>query len=140
MFNAKKVEQKQEKHASSNFLLTINPNNSGIDYRDKLDNFTRYILNHFDRYLTPKQEAYGLSLKNNIVKTRVEYSIEQNSLGAFHSHSLIEINQKKGYYHVNLPLLRQDLREEFGYDPHVDIKYFRNNAEAVKAYISKRQK
>lgn len=140
MFNAQRVEQKQDKQPTSNFLMTINTNNSSLEHRDKVDFVTKTILNHFDKFLIPKQEAYGIKLENNIISTKVKYSIEQNSLGAFHSHSLIEIKQKKGYYHVNLPKLREALYSQFGYNPHLDIKYYKNSSEAVEAYISKKQR
>lgn len=135
--NVKKIETKDNLSTSSNFILTINTNDANEAVKDKLDHCVVSILNHFDKFLIPKNEAYGIKLRNNIIKTNAQYAIEKSSKNFLHSHALIEIQQKKGIYHVDLNKIRKALETQFGYTPYVNLKVFKNSSEAVKAYISK---
>lgn len=136
--NVKKIEKKDDLTNTSNFILTVNTNSSDENSKNKLNDCMESILNNFDKFLTPKNEAYGIKLQNNITKTAAQYSIEKApKAGAWHAHALIEIHQKKGIYHVNLNLLREALESQFGYTPYVNVKWYKDSSEAIKRYISK---
>lgn len=138
MFKAKQITKKENLVNTSNFILTINTNDSSEGAKELLEKCTVAILNNFDKFLKAKDQAYGVSLKNNIVSTNVEFAIEQAPKGKyFHSHSLIQIKQKKGIYHVNLDLVRAALNSQFGYVPYVNVKWFKDSSSAVLNYISK---
>lgn len=138
MFKANQITKKENLVNSSNFILTINTNDYSESAKDTLERSTTAILNHFDRFIIPKNEAYGIALKNNITHTKAEFSIEKSPKGGYyHCHSLIEIRQKKGIYHVNLELIRKALESQFGYIPYVNVRFFKDASEAVKTYISK---
>ena len=138
MFKANQIKKKENLTNTSNFILTFNINDSSESAKETLELSATAILNHFDRFLIPKNEAYGISLKNNITKTKAEFSIEQAPKGKYyHCHCLIEIQQKKGIYHVNLELIRKALETQFGYIPYVNVRWFKDSSETIKQYISK---
>jgi len=139
--------KKEAASVSSNFLLTINPNASFDDPEKaraanaRLKEVLSGIFGRFEQFLIPKGEAYGVALKSNILDASIESETEIGSKNhRLHSHSLIKIKQKKGYYHINQALLRQVLAELYQYQVHVDIKFFKDSASAVLAYVKKGQK
>lgn len=127
-----------EKEKSSNFILTINPNSLDKNAKKLLVYCTRKILENIDKFLVPKGEASDLSDDENIKSVDLTFVLEKAPTNkTYHTHSLIQIKQKQGMYHLNVNLIRKTLEARFGYIPYVNVKGFKSNDVDVINYMLK---
>lgn len=134
--NSRNKEKETEK--TSNFILTINPNSLDKKAKKLLIYSTRKILEHIDKFLIPKDDANELSIQDNIKDVKINFVVEKAPGNkTYHTHSLIQIVQKKGMFHLNLPLIRETLKSRFGYVPYVNARGFKSNDVDVINYLMK---
>lgn len=144
MVNFQVKRGKKTKEVSSNFMITVNPNQAyeDEDQARAAESFLRQTLEalfaRFDSFLVPKKEAIGVPLEDNIILSDIEYNVE---IGAdkkrLHSHTLVKIKQRQGYYHVNQALLRRYFEAVYGYPVHINIRFIHDDTMTIKRYINK---
>ena len=135
------VNTNKSTNNSTNLLLTINSNKVTKPDSDYDQLFKRTIIdicNNLEEYINPKAEAYGLALNNNIVSAENTISFEYSTKGFVHCHIFIRIVQKKGYYLINLPVLRQNVISKLGdgRNIHIDVRRI-SSVDEAKKYLEK---